>query len=78
MRIACQKCGATLGEVFGELLVIRHRQRLVIVMLEGVRAVSCWRCHEVHDDERIRVMVGQDSVGQHEEAAHRSTGRGAT
>ncbi|GBD17588.1 hypothetical protein HRbin27_00070 [bacterium HR27] len=55
--IACPSCGATIGERVQDAVLIRHRQRLILVSLAGLRALSCWRCGAVHDGQRVREMV---------------------
>ncbi len=55
--IACPSCGATIGERVQDAVLIRHRQRLILVSLAGLRALSCWRCGAVHEGQRVREMV---------------------
>jgi uncharacterized C2H2 Zn-finger protein len=62
MRISCPRCGATLGEYSSETIVVRHRQRLIIMTVEGVQALQCWRCGAVFDGDRVRAMVGHREV----------------
>lgn len=63
MRISCPRCEATLGEYWAGTIVVRHRQRLIIMTVEGVQALQCWRCGAVFDNERIHAMVGHKEVG---------------
>jgi uncharacterized C2H2 Zn-finger protein len=62
MRISCTRCGATLGEYSSETIVVRHRQRLIIMTVEGVQALQCWRCAAVFDGDRVRAMIRHNEV----------------
>ncbi|MDW8006445.1 MAG: hypothetical protein RMJ05_06970 [Thermomicrobium sp.] len=60
--IACPSCGATIGERVQDAVLIRHRQRLILVSLAGLRALSCWRCGAVHEGQRVRELVDAMAV----------------
>jgi len=64
MRVPCPRCGATLGEYALGNMVIRHRQRLIVVAVNGVQALQCWRCGAILDGDRVRA-VAERIGGEH-------------
>lgn len=63
-RLQCPDCAATLAEYARGSIVVKHRQRLIVMTVEGVAAIQCWRCGAVLDGGRVRDML------RHMEAQH--------
>lgn len=67
MLLRCT-CNAKLGELIGDVILVKHHQRVIVARSSGLLFLSCWRCGAMHDVAELLRHIEARHCGEADQA----------